>query len=244
VAKLAKAEVLDGSSRELAVYDVPDLDADLHIEFMDSEDLELVEDGIRKIGVTSDLLALVQGVAIVRIEREGLWRQGGFDNLRAYRIAQLDRLGLPKSTISNRRKIAEAWLSNKKLLRRVNLSGNVQKLLMLEDALDRHPTKAAIDAFKGLSYREFQTFARPPQPPVYLPDVEFMEKDGVFLIDGAYALQTAPTMPRDEVAFVREVLKGAYKARRGNLIPHIVPVYDAGEARAVDNFLKKYRGQK
>ena len=32
--------------------------------------------------------------------------------------------------------------------------------------------------------------------------------------------------------------------RRGNLVPHVVPVYDQGEARAVDAFLKKYRSGK
>lgn len=33
----------------------------------------------------------------------------------------------------------------------------------------------------------------------------------------------------------------AYRARTGNLLAHVVAVYDAGEARAVENFLKKRR---
>lgn len=33
-------------------------------------------------------------------------------------------------------------------------------------------------------------------------------------------------------------------SRKGNLLPHIVAVYDQGEARAVDSFLKKYRESK
>ena len=35
-----------------------------------------------------------------------------------------------------------------------------------------------------------------------------------------------------------------YQARKGGLIPFVVPVYDKGEARAVQNMLKKYRAGK
>lgn len=34
------------------------------------------------------------------------------------------------------------------------------------------------------------------------------------------------------------------RAWKGKCLAHVVPVYDAGEARAVDNFLKKLRAQK
>ena len=36
----------------------------------------------------------------------------------------------------------------------------------------------------------------------------------------------------------------AYRARTGNRLAHVVAVYDEGEARAVDNFLKKHRAGK
>jgi hypothetical protein len=235
---------MNEGSRELAVYDVPDMDPDVRIDFLDSQDLTEIEDGIKKIEATTDFLGLIQGVAIVRIEREGFWRQAGFANLRAYRVEQAGRLGLPPSTLSNRRTIGTAYLDNKKLLRRVDLRGNVAKLYLLDEALAAHPAKEVIDAIKSMSYREFKKYIRPDLIESDYPDVAFTERDGGFLLDGIEVLHAAAGLSGDEKDFVSDILRAAYKARKGNLIPHVVPVYDKGEARAVDNFLKKYRGQK
>jgi type IV secretory pathway TrbF-like protein len=45
----------------------------------------------------------------------------------------------------------------------------------------------------------------------------------------------------EERDFIGKILQAAYRARRGSLVPHVVAVYDQGEARAVDNALKKIR---
>lgn len=230
--------------RELAIYDVPALDADLAIDFLDDDSLEAMEEGVRKIEATSDLLALVQGVAIVRIEREGLWRQGGYDNLRAYRVAQAARLAMPNSTISLRRKIAEAYLDNRRLLARVDLSGRVAKLPFLSRALRVHDRREALAHFKADSYREFKAWATPRPEREALPDADMRIKDGRILLDGEPLMSLEPELPKEERDFIAEVLRAAYRARRGDCLAHVVAVYDPGEARAVENFLKKLRSGK
>ena len=106
---MAKQEVLDGTSHDLVPYeDLPVEELDVNVSF--SESLKDEEADIVSIQVTTDLLGLVQGVKIARIEREGLWRQGKWSNLRAYRIDQAERLKFPKSTLSLRRAWGEAWI--------------------------------------------------------------------------------------------------------------------------------------
>jgi hypothetical protein len=230
---------------DLILYDVPELDADLNVDFMDGEDLESIEDGIRKIAVTSDLLALIQGVAIVRVEREGIWRQGGFDNLRAYRIAQGERLGMPRSTISLRRKTAEGWLDNRKLIGKFALAGHVSKLTLLSEALRKFEDRREVIAhFKADTYREFRDLVRPRRLESGLPDVDLHVDASEISLDGVPMLAFDEDLAAEERTFIAQGLRDLYRARRGNLIAHVVPVYDAGEARAVDNFLKKLRSSK
>lgn len=231
-------------STDLMVYDVPDLDADLAIDFIDDADLERIEEGIRKIEATSDLLALVQGVAIVRIEREGLWRQGGYETLRAYRIAQRDRLGMPSSTITFRRRVAEAYLDHRKLLARIDLAGNVSKLRFLSQALARHERREVLAHFKADSLRDFKDWVAPREEAPSLPDADLKIRDGKILLDGEPLMALEPELPAEEQDFVAGVLRAAYRARRGDCLAHVVAVYDEGEARAVENFLKKFRAAK
>lgn len=231
-------------AEDLIEYDVPELEAELEVDFLDGRDLAEMEAGIQKIATATDLLTLVAGVAIVKIEREGLWRQGGYDNLRAYRIDQAERLAMPASTISNRRRIAEAWLSYRKPLSRYDLSGHVQKLVYLEDAVALHGKQKALSSFWSMSYREFKAFARPSLAAPELAEVEVgIHVDAVY-IDGEPVLRMEEGLADEEKGFVLGILKRAYQARKGNLLAHVVGVYDEGEARAVDGFLKKLRASK
>jgi hypothetical protein len=230
-------------ANDLTVYDVPDLDADLAIDFLGSRDLAEIENGIRSIEATSNVLALVQGVAIVKVEREGLWAQAGFTSLWEYRRASSGRLNMAYSTVSTRRRIAEAWLDYKKLLQGIDLSGQVSKLRVFSQAVKRHGEKATLQHFKKDNYQDFHRFALPRPKTDQLPDVDVSVKEGTLYIEGTEALTVSDDLDKPEIAFIVGVLKSAYRARLGNLLPHVVAVYDKGEARAVDNFLKKYRAK-
>lgn len=244
---MAKTETLDGTvpnAGPVVIYDVPDLDADLEIDFLDGSDLEQVEEGIRKIQVTSDLLALVQGVAIVKVEQEGLWRQGGYDNLRAYRIDQLERLGIPKQTLSRRRAVAEGYLNNRKMLGKMSLAGHVEKLAYLDEALRKYERRDILAHFKADSIRAFIAWVRPRIPSPELPDVDMRVRGDRVLLDGEPCLAFDPELAPEERDFVSKTLAAAYRARRGNCLAHVVAVYDQGEAQAVERFLKKLRAGK
>lgn len=76
-----------------------------------------------------------------------------------------------------------------------------------------------------------------------LPSISFRVKGDDVLIDNTPALSFRE-LDADKRELVAGVLKAAARAWAGQCIPHVVPVYDEGEARAVDNFLKKYRASK
>lgn len=77
-----------------------------------------------------------------------------------------------------------------------------------------------------------------------LPDVDLTYSRGVIALDGEPVLSYDDELPEAERSFIGKLLKAGYKARRGDCIPHVVAVYDDGEARAVDNFLKKHRAER
>lgn len=239
---MAKQEVIDGTSREVVAYDVPVGDLEVGVDF--SDDLEKEEADIASIQVTTDILGLVQGVKIARIEREGLWRQGNWDNLRAYRISQAERLKLPSSTLSTRRTWGEAWIDYNAILRKLPMKGNVSKLTYFDEAMRTRPPKDVIAHFKADSFRAWAAWVHPALPAPSLPDIDVRVRGDTLFIDDEEALTFGPAMTAERRKLFGELAKGAAKAWEGNCIAHVVPCYDEGEARAVDNFLKKLRVEK
>lgn len=244
---MAREKPIDGTVQvAVSSYLLPNIDADLGVEFLDGLKLDAIEDGIRKANGVSDMIAVVQGVAILKIEREGLWRQAGYDNLRAYRIDQASRLGMPKQTVSNRRKIGDAWLQYSKMLGKMKLEGHVSKLRLLDEAVrTRGDKKAVLEHFRNDTYLEFQDFAqKKKKAKKALPDVDLTIKKDSILINGHPLLQFGQDIAEEERVFISETLKAAYRARSGDCLAHVVQVYDRGEARAVENFLKKQRASR
>jgi len=237
-------KALDGvvENAGVTVYEPPDLgDDELVIDFLDGTDLTQIEEGIRRIQDTNDLLALVQGIAILKIEREGLWMQADFPSLQSYRIEQNKRLGMPRQTVSRRRMGAEGYLDNRKALGAFLLHGHIEKLGLLSRAVSQFGKREAVGHFKKDSYREFAEWVAPKAIAEDLPDVAVkLRADGIS-IDGEAVLLWPTDYPDPERKWLGSVVERAYKARYGGNLAHIVSVYDEGEARAVDLFLKKHR---
>jgi hypothetical protein len=231
---------------ELIPYSVPDVLEEIDTDFIKSMDLGILENGIKHIGRAMDVLSLAQGVAIVKIESEGLWKQAGFPNLRAYRIEQNERLGIPRSTISHRRTTAEIWLKYRKALGKVDLTGKISSLIFFDDAVVRHGLKEALAGLKAMSFRAFAEWASPSALTgfVELQEVEFSIRRGDLVVDGLTIATLKDDIPEEEKNFLSALIKKGYSARKGNMIPLVLPVYDQGEARAMENALKKYRSNK
>jgi hypothetical protein len=223
-------------------YKLPKLEGSFDISFLYSDSLEDIESGAKSLGRSSEVLALVTGMAILRIERDGLWSQAGFHNLREYRIAQKDRLGLAGSTITYYRRLAGAWIDYRKVLARIPMDGRISKLVYLPAAMERYQdTKTVLDHFKRDSWEEFKRYARPDLDRPGLSPVDFTLTPSGALVNGKPVLLWPDTLPELDRDWLGGILGRAYQARAGGNLAHVVEVYDQGEARAVDNFLKKLR---
>lgn len=231
-------------AQDLIDYSPPPVPEEFDLEFLSGRTLEDLEEGIRNLATATDLLALAQGCAVLKIEREGLYREAGYESERAYQADLPTRLKMARSTISERRKMADAWLTYRKNLARTHLEGHVNKLIFLDRAVGRVGQADAMAAFRSMSYRDFREYARGPRREAVLSDVSFSMDGDDLLLDGDPLLSLADGLDEGEAAFIVSTLKAAYRARKGNLIAHVVAVYDPGEARAVDNFLKKFRAGK
>lgn len=120
--------------------------------FAESENLEDLEHGLVYLEGLADRIQLVQGLTILKIENSGMWRRT-HETLREYRIDQVARLGIPKQTISDKRKIAQGYMLCRDLLVGVSLRGRVTKLRDLPDVVDALGGKVALDLFMNSSAR-------------------------------------------------------------------------------------------
>lgn len=246
--KEKKRKAIDGTTPSVpSVYQVPYIpdEFDFDISILDSEKLEEIETGISKLNTGIDILALVQALAILKIEREALFIQAGFKTSAQYFREADARLNMPRQTISQRRQTGESYLRFRKKLSRFNLSGHVSKLRYLPRAVEMHGEPEALQHFKEDTARVFIAYASPERE--YdddLPQIDVEIDRGNVLIDGRPVVTVAASVDENEKSFVVDLLHDAYQARKGGLLPWIVPVYDKGEGRVIDNFLKKYRSSK
>ncbi len=245
-----KQEVIDGTVHNLpVVYEIPGSDLGiLDLDFLQSNDLDVIESGIRDLNEVSEFVVLAKGIAITKAEREGLYRQAGFSTLREYRQEQFRRLNSPKGTISSWRRIGEGYLDNLQFIQayRLPIRKNIVKFSILTDALRRYDRAEVSKKFVELSFREFSLWVNPASPVYELQDVDLVVdfESGRILLDGIQLMQISDEIPNEERHFVSSLLKDGYRARRGNCIAHVVAVYDDGEARAVDNFIRARREKK
>jgi hypothetical protein len=127
--------------------------------FAESDNLEELEHGLVYLEGLADKIQLVQGLTILKIENSGMWRRT-HETLREYRIDQVARLGIPKQTVSDKRKIAQGYLACRDLLKNVSLRGRVSKLPDLPDVVDSFGQKVAMDLFMNASARDWQDKVR------------------------------------------------------------------------------------
>lgn len=135
-----------------------------------------------------------------------------------------------------------AW---RKHLGKKDLSGHASKLRYLDIALERHgDRKLVLERFWRMGRHEFEAWARGPRllSEGGLPDVDCRILDGELLLDGEPVLALEEGLDEGERDFIASTLQAAYRARAGQCLAHVVAVYDQGEARAVDRFLKERRG--
>jgi hypothetical protein len=221
----------------------------VELDYMQSNDLDTIEKGIRKTVKEMDFANLVVAMAFAKIDREGLYTQAGCKSYLEYLDKAEDRLNMSRQTMSDYKRIGEIYIEYKSQLQQVGFreEGNLHKLRYLPRALERHPAREVFSRLVRDSLRKFAAYAIPntdaiPPKREHVPHIEITARK--VSVDGKNILHFDPEL-RPEI---REELTGylvkIYEVRASGNRPYILNVYDEQEARAVERYIQRRRMRK
>ncbi len=222
---------------------------DIPLDYLHSEDLNMIEQGIRETVKGVDFSNLVVALAFAKIDREALYIQAGCKSYLEYLDKAEERLNMSRQTMSDYKRIGEIYIEYKSQLQQIGFreEGNLHKLRYLPRALERHPQREVFTRLVRDSLRKFVAYASPdapeaPAPRRHVPRIEISTSK--IVVDGKNILRFDPEL-RPEV---REELAGylvkIYEVKAAGNTPYILDAYDEQEVRAVDRFLRRRRERK
>ncbi len=221
----------------------------MELDYLHSDDLSTIEQGIRSTVREADFANLVVAIAFAKIDREALYIQAGCKSYLEYLDKAEERLNMSRQTMSDYKRIGEIYIEYKSQLQQVGFreEGNLHKLRFLPRALERHPEQEVFKRLVRDSLRKFAAYATPATPEAsaprrHVPRIEISPNK--IVVDGKNILRFAPDL-RPEI---REELAGylvkIYEVKASGNTPFILDVYDEQETRAVERFLRRRRERK
>lgn len=221
---------------------------DAMVEALRSKDREAIEGVVKTSANRMKSSILLLGVACVVIDRENLYAGTGHGSYLAYAMDLADLAGVPPQTISDAKIIGEVFIDHFNELKKVgfNPEGNAHKLRYIATALENHPGEES-EVYKRATsdtLRVFQAWANTPpdvEPTAPVPSVAVKVEGQTIYVDGRPILNFPDDLPQDERRNLTKYLGALYRIRAVGNEPFVVSTYDAGEQRAIQNFLKKYR---
>lgn len=232
------------------------------LDFLDSDDLSEIEEGIRQTqqGIVHANLAVA--IALARIERSALYTQAGYTYFRDYLKDSDNRLQMPRQTMHDYLRIGQVFLDHQHGLITAGFdrNGPMHNLRYLPAAIEHHDPQQAYRNCARMSFREFKRFAREEEEPSVPeewrkrrekpvggqqapePSVEITPKQ--IRVDGKNILRLDPDLAERTRDDLSQYLRQIYRIRAAGNTPVVLEVYDDGEARAVENYLKRLRAKR
>jgi hypothetical protein len=220
------------------------------LDYLGSDDLNILEEGIKETMRGVNYARLVVGIAFAKIDREALYVQAGCKSYLEYLDTAEERVQMSRQAISDYKRIGEIYLHYKSQLQRAGFreEGNLHKLRWLPRALERHSSEEVLRRLVTDSLRKFREFAlsseRSDETQIeeYNPKIEVADKK--ISIDGQNILRLDPNLEQQTRDELVGYLKKIYTIRAKGNVPCILDLYDELEWKAVENFLKKSRARK
>ncbi|GAF73808.1 unnamed protein product [marine sediment metagenome] len=215
------------------------------LDFIYSDKLEEIEAGIQETakGVNMGILAL--SLAFAKIDSEALYVQADCKSYLEYLDTAEDRLNMSRQTMSDYKRIGETYLQYKSKLQKVGFKedGNLHKLRFLERALEHHKSAEVFKRIGTDSIRSFIEYAKGPSERSdevqYNPDIQITPKR--IMVDGKNVLNFSNSLDDRTKEDLTDYLKRIYEVRATGNHPYILNVYDEKEAKAVEQYLRRYR---
>lgn len=253
--KQNRQEVIDGSQVEKPSFDIvereyQDETEGYDLNFMYSDSLEELEDGVRKAEKLNNAVWFMQAIAIYRIFNDLLFVQSGLTK-QEYEQQARSRLNMDRRRLSDMYQAGSfIYRYHSKMIEKGwTPEGQARKMTYADRALRRHgDPNVVIDHLINDSKEEFAEFAKGEQNATRTQDLQprddiTMRKDTVY-IGGVPAVTLSDELPKDEKTAAWTYIKKLFSAIRDGYYPEIVPCYDSSEGKRIQNLLKKDRQQR
>ena len=134
------------------------------LDYAYSEDASILDAGIKETirGVKVSTLAI--GIALHRVNQEGLYIDLGFKNFNRYVESLASETGMSKKTVYNWTYIGQAYITHRPELEKIGFSDDdaPTKLPFLPLALEYYPKREVFKNILSMSKHEFENWVRLP----------------------------------------------------------------------------------
>ena len=223
------------------------------LDFLYSNDLAEIEEGIKETFKGVNFANFGLCMAFAKIDREALYLQAGHKSYLQYLDQAEDRLNMSRKTMSDYKRMGEAYLDHKADLQLNGFKGegHLHKLRYLEQALKIHDPDEVFQRIANDPFRRFRDYATGESPsersdtePVlqYVPDIQITPER--IVVDGKNILNFPGDLDERTKEELADYLKQIYEVRATGNRPYVFSLYDENEARAVERYLRRHRREK
>ena len=231
-------------------YAIKQYDQKYDLDFLYSDKLDEIEEGIRETAKGVNMASLALSLAFAKIDSEALYLQAGCKSYLEYLDTAEDRLNMSRQSMSDYKRIGEIYIQYKSKLQLAGFKeeGNLHKLRFLEKALELHKPGEVFKRIVSDSLRAFREYASPSERSdnlsvqQYTPEIEVTARR--IIVDGKNILNFPRDLDERSKEEIINYFRRIYEIRATGNMPYILNVYDEQEAHAVDNFLRRYRKKK
>jgi hypothetical protein len=216
-------------------------DGEFKLDFAYSSDANEVDVGIRETirGVKLSIMAM--GIALYRVDCDGLFIELGLRKFGAYVDKLAEETGMSRTTIYNWEYIGEAYLKHKTDLERIGFSDEdgATKLPYLAQALEYYPKKEVYKNLVAMSFRKFQDWSKGPVPAIENNHTNVkLNGDQILVGNDPLAVFSDNLAPEDRQYF-QSWLIAAAEAKENNEYLRGYKFYDEQEANHFDKIYQR-----
>lgn len=220
------------------VYDGPKKHKEFKLDFAYSKNASEVDSGIKDTIKGVKLSIMAMGIALYRVDVDGLFIDLGFKKFGEYIDHLSDETGMSRANFYNWEYIGEAYVKHRSDLDRIGFSDDdgATKLPYLSRALEYHPKREVFKNIINMSKREFEEWSLPKTTKKY--KTVKVTKNGVFVGTKPLVSFAEGISPKDKRYYENLILQGAIAIEQNEVVG-IYRFYDNTEARAFDRYYQR-----
>jgi hypothetical protein len=207
-----------------------------NLDYAYSDNPREVDFGIRETirGVKLSIMAM--GIALYRVDCDGLFIELGHRKFGEYVNRLAEETGMSRTTIYNWEYIGEAYITHRADLERIGFSDEdgPTKLPLLARALENHAKREVFRNLITMSFRQFDEWSRGPATALENNYTDVKLKGGQVLVGNDPLAVFSESLKPEDRRYYQSWLIAAAEAKENNEYLRGYKFYDEQEARIFD----------